>query len=151
MSAFNMTTFLGWIASDLTLTTVGSGQNAFSVLRFRLAVPRRLSKSELQDKKNGQQVRNSAYVPVEATGANADNIAKFFQKGSHIAIVGRYEDYVIDKPGQQKTYGHKIILESFDFVPKPFDNASSGQQPRGNATSAPTNNYYEASPDDMPF
>lgn len=139
----------GRIASDIDFRTTNSG---ISVAEFRLAVDRR-----------GKD-RGTNFFKVVAFRETADNISKYFHKGSRIAIEGE-----LDKPdryqGKDGNYIYpevQIIARSFDFVDTKAEsgNASasaSAPQAASNPTSAPdSGNDFMSVPDgidseELPF
>ena len=115
----------GRIASDIDFRTTNSG---ISVAEFRLAVDRR-----------GKD-RGTNFFKVVAFRETADNISKYFHKGSRIAIEGE-----LDKPdryqGRDGNYIYpevQIIARSFDFVDTRAESGNaSTSAPQPQATSNP--------------
>lgn len=161
MPANNSITFLGRVANDIKVTTIGTGQNAFNKVNFTIAVDRRLSKKEKQDKTQGIAVKGANFPPMEANGATADMISQYFSKGKPICVSAYYEDYsYVDNQTQQKKYGHKFIIESVNFVPSDAtqgaNGGNGGQNNHQQSQNQNTNNVgdygdYQVSPEDMPF
>ena len=105
----------GRIASDIDFRTTNSG---ISVAEFRLAVDRR-----------GKD-RGTNFFKVVAFRETADNISKYFHKGSRIAIEGE-----LDKPdryqGKDGNYIYpevQIIARSFDFVDTRAESGNANAQ-----------------------
>ncbi len=125
----NIISIYGRIATDIDLR---STNNNMSVAEFRIAVDRR-----------GKD-RGTNFFKVVAFRETADNISKFFHKGSRICIEGE-----LDKPdryqGRDGNYIYpevQIIARSFDFVDTRAEsgNASasaSAPQAASNPASAP--------------
>lgn len=115
----------GRIASDIDFRTTNSG---ISVAEFRLAVDRR-----------GKD-RGTNFFKVVAFRETADNISKYFHKGSRICIEGE-----LDKPdryqGRDGNYIYpevQIIARSFDFVDTKAESGNaSTSAPQPQATSNP--------------
>ena len=115
----------GRIASDIDFRTTNSG---ISVAEFRLAVDRR-----------GKD-RGTNFFKVVAFRETADNISKYFHKGSRIAIEGE-----LDKPdryqGRDGNYIYpevQIIARSFDFVDTRAESGNANASaPQPQATSNP--------------
>jgi len=145
----NIISIYGRIATDIDLRTTNSN---ISVAEFRIAVNRR-----------GKD-RGTNFFKVVAFRETADNISKYFHKGSRICIEGE-----LDKPdryqGKDGNYIYpevQIIARSFDFVDTIAEsgNASaSAPQPQAasNTTSAPdSGNDFMSVPDgidseELPF
>lgn len=156
MSANNNCNFLGRLTKDPIVTTVNAGGNSFNKANFSIAVDKKLSANERQRKKNGEDVKSAYFINMEASGKLADVIAQYFSKGSPIAIRGYYDEYsYTDSTSGDKRYGHKFIVEDFNFVPS--DNSQGGggnsgnYQQNQNVSRIIDNNQYSVSPDDMPF
>lgn len=139
----------GRIASDIDFRTTNSG---ISVAEFRLAVDRR-----------GKD-RGTNFFKVVAFRETADNISKYFHKGSRICIEGE-----LDKPdryqGKDGNYIYpevQIIARSFDFVDTRAESgnvsaSAPAPQAASNPASAPdSGNDFMSVPDgidseELPF
>lgn len=157
MPANNCSTFTGRLTKDPVLTTVGSGQNAFSKVNFTIAVDKRLSASEKQRKNQGEDIKTAYFVPVEASGKQADVIAQYFTKGSGIIVRAYYDEYNYTDQTGNKKYGHKFIMEDFSFPPTSAGQATNAGGGNGNyqqnqyVNNNIDNNQYAVPADEMPF
>jgi single-strand DNA-binding protein len=108
---------IGRITKELELKYTEKENKA--VVRFNLAINR--SKDE------------TAFVPCEAWNKCAENISKYFSKGSQIGIVGHIRTGSFEDKDGKTVYTWSIVVDEFDFVGKrednsPFENAE-GQVP----------------------
>lgn len=147
----NIISIYGRIATDIDLRTTNSN---ISVAEFRIAVDRR-----------GKD-RGTNFFKVVAFRETAENIHKYFHKGSRICIEGE-----LDKPDRyQNRDGNyiypevQIIARSFDFVDTRAESGNANAQasapaPQPQAASAPvsspTDNFMDIpdgiADEDMPF
>lgn len=66
---------------------------------------------------SGTEREDTCFVDVEAWGKTAENIAKYFKKGSPIFIEGTLRlDSWEDKTSGQKRTKHKVVMERFEFI-----------------------------------
>jgi single-strand DNA-binding protein len=101
----NKSILMGRITKDLELKTSQAGT---SFLSFTLAVNR-------QFVKQGEE-RQADFISCKAFGKTAENIAKFFLKGSLIAIEGRIQTGSYDNKEGQKVYTTDIMIDNFHFT-----------------------------------
>ena len=161
----NTCNFVGRISSDITTEVIGQGQNAFTKAKFSIAIKRKLSKNEQQQKAQGTQVKEAYFLNMEAIGATADFIVKYFAKGKPIALTAYYEEFSwTDKQTNAKKYGHRFNVEEVMFVPQD-SSQNGGNGGNNNAGGNQQNNYqqnqqvnnnvnngqYQASMEDIPF
>lgn len=128
----NTTMLIGNITNDLEVKPAGQS----NVLKFGLGVRGNFKKDETN------------FIQIEAWGKNAENIAKYFSKGSKIFIQGemkqnRYEDK--DGNKREKVY---VNVEKFEFLDSKGSNQGQSKQQSNSpfANSAP-----EVSSSDLPF
>lgn len=88
---------LGRITKDIDLTVTPNG---ITVARFSIAI-----------KKNKDETN---FYNVVAFKTIAENINKYFAKGSLIAISGTLDNNTVEKDGRKTTYTN-IIANEFDF------------------------------------
>ena len=91
---------MGRIARDLEVTY---SQNNMAILKFSIAINRR-KKDEVD------------FLNCVAFEKNAENIAKFFKKGSMIAIEGRIQTGSYDNKEGKKVYTTDIMVDGFHFM-----------------------------------
>ena len=149
----NVICIYGRIATDIDLRFTN---NNMSVAEFRIAVDRR-----------GKD-RGTNFFKVVAFRETADNISKYFHKGSRICIEGE-----LDKPDRyQNRDGNyiypevQIIARSFDFVDTRAESGNANAQASAPApqaqpqaasapVSSPTDNFMDIpdgiADEDMPF
>lgn len=113
-------------------------ENQTAVGRFSLAVARKYSKGE---------EKQTDWFNCVAFGKTAENINKYFKKGSNIGISGRVQTgSYTDKDGKTR-YNFDVVVEDFDFIDKKDATVSK------NATVAESEPYTAeaADDDDLPF
>lgn len=125
MSNFNRLILMGRITRDVEVRTTSGGT---TVGKFGIAV------NSFRGKDKPDAV---LFLDCVAFGRTAENIGKFFKKGSAIHLEGRLEfSQWEDKNGGGKRSKHEMLVDSFQFMPGGDDaNPSKGS----------------ASPDEVPF
>ena len=88
-----------------------------AVCKFSLAINRRGSKSS---------ENKSDFIPCVAFGKTAENISRFFGKGSRILIEGALQSNRYEKDGKNIT-SYNVVVNAFHFV----DSKSSEQGDHG--------------------
>ncbi len=111
--AFHQTIIHGRIGKDIDCRYSANGN---AVAKFSVAV---------SEKYNGEE--KTTWYNVTAFKGTAENIAKFFQKGSEIIIVGNMSFGSYEKDGEKK-YTSDLIARSFDFCGSRNDNQQGQQQ-----------------------
>jgi single-strand DNA-binding protein len=96
-----------------------------AVARFNIAVNR-------QFKKEGEE-RQADFISCVAFGHTANHIAKYFNKGSMISVVGRIQTGSYDKDGQ-KVYTTDVVVDSCYFCGEKNNNKSDTYESQTNNT-----------------
>lgn len=102
----NSVALLGRITKDLELKTGGAKNTSFG--RFNLAVNRNY--------KNADGKYDADFINCLAFGKTAETIAKYFKKGSQIAVNGHIQTGNYTNKDGQKVYTTDVIIDNFDFV-----------------------------------
>ena len=125
----NSVNLMGRITRDLELKQFNSGT---AVLSFSIAIDKSMSK-EKKAEAEAQGRPTSDFPNVKAVGKTAENIAKYFKKGSLIAIEGSVETGSYDHKDGHKVYTTDIFVQKFHFcgeskcgTPKPEPMAGGG-------------------------
>ena len=108
-------------------------QSGMAILRFTVAVDRKLSK----DKKEEAQANNQPtadFISCTAFGKTAEVIANYHSKGSQIAVEGRIQTGSYEKDGQ-RIYTTDVVVDNITFI------GSSNNQSNNNYR--PNNNYNQ--------
>ena len=116
--------------------------SGISVTNFTVAVDR--------DYKTQDGEKQTDFFDCTAWKARGDVIAKYFEKGSEICVVGSMESRkYTDKEGNNRT-AWEINVQGFDFCGSKGDKASGGA---GGHQSAPSQGFVEVddSDGDLPF
>ena len=162
----NKVTLYGNITKDPELKSLPSGMhvNSFGIATNRVIKDQSGAKKEMTEFHN-----------IVAFGKQAEVIHQYMKKGSAILVEGRIQTRSWDGQDGKKQYRTEIVLENFQFGPKPAGVASSGGYntasgstsnagavaPAGDDTDAPFNNSAsdegvkypdeEINPADIPF
>ena len=124
----NKAILMGRITKDLELKYSQSGM---ALLSFTVAINRR-KKDEVD------------FLSCKAFDKTAENISKFFTKGSMIAVEGRIQTSSYDNKEGQKVYTTDIMVDAFHFTGE--KKGDSGQA-QNNSGFAPMDNGE----DELPF
>lgn len=101
----NKVILIGNITKDIELQT---SVNGTSYCRFSLAVPRE------HTNENGERVVD--FINLTAWRNTAENLSKYTEKGSKIAVVGRVQvDSWTDEDGIKK-FNINIVAEDVEFI-----------------------------------
>lgn len=117
--------------------------NGVSVARFSIAVNRRF-------KSEGQP--DVDFINCVAWRQTGEFIAKYFQKGSMIAVVGSIQSRSWDGQDGKKQYATEVVIDEAYFTGSKGDTEKLGSD-----TVAPTenqggfDNYGSENEDDLPF
>jgi len=95
----NKSILIGRITRNMDIKYSASGM---AILKFNIAVNRR---------KKGE----ADFINCIAFDKTAENIAKFFEKGSMIAVVGHILTGSYDGKDGKKVYTTEVIVDEFDF------------------------------------
>lgn len=103
---------MGRLTRDAELRYASNTEMA--ILRFNVAVDRRLSKEKRQEAENNNQP-TADFINCIAFGKTAEIIGQYFGKGNKIAITGHIQTGSYEKDGQ-RIYTTDVVVDSFDFV-----------------------------------
>ena len=120
MTEFNKVIVVGNLTKDPEVVETKSANT--SITNVRIAVNRTWKSGD------GERKNDVCFVDAKAFGKNADNIAKYCQKGKALLIEGRLSmDEWEAKDGGGKRSKHYITVERFEFLGSPpsSDNADS--------------------------
>ena len=127
MKAINSVNILGRITRDLELKKFNSGT---SVLQFSVAIDRGMSK-EKKEEAQAQGRPTSDFPNCKAVGKTAENIAKYFKKGSLIAIEASVETGSYDHKDGHKVYTTDLFVQKFHFCGESKNNGNGGAMAGG--------------------
>lgn len=103
---------MGRLTRDAELRYASNTEMA--ILRFNVAVDRRLSKEKRMEAENNNQP-TADFINCIAFGKTAEIIGQYFGKGNKIAITGHIQTGSYEKDGQ-RIYTTDVVVDSFDFV-----------------------------------
>lgn len=115
----NSVQLLGRFARDPEVKYTQSGS---AVARFSLAVDRYMKDQKTAD-----------FISCVAFGKTAENVQKYFHKGSKIAVHGNIKTGSYDGKDGKKVYTTDVWVEGFDFCESSGNAAYSQQAPGGYA------------------
>lgn len=110
----NSVQLVGNLCRDVELKYT-TGDNATAMLKNSIAVQRKF-----KDKKTGKY--ESDFINIQAFGASAEFIGKYFAKGSKIGITGRIQTGSYTNKDGATVYTTDVIVETAEFVGKKEDN-----------------------------
>lgn len=108
----NSVSLMGRLTRDAELRYASNTEMA--ILRFNVAVDRRLSKEKRTEAENNNQP-TADFINCIAFGKTAEIIGQYFGKGNKIAITGHIQTGSYEKDGQ-RIYTTDVVVDSFDFV-----------------------------------
>ena len=120
----NKCLFVGRLTADPETRYSQNGDTA--ITRFRIAVNRRV-------KKEGEP--DADFLNAVAFGKNAENIGKYFTKGSQILLDTHVQTGSYTNKDGQKVFTTDFVVESWEFVGGKSENGSNGHS--GTPSGAP--------------
>lgn len=146
MPNYNKFIGIGRITRDIELKYTPKGT---AVGKFGLAINRSWSDD------SGQKREETTFLDIDCFGKQAENVQKFFRKGSHIMVDGHLKtDSWEDKTTGQKRSKTGVVLDSFQFIDQKQDGSSAQPHPtaRPARPNPPQAAYQQGEPDsDIPF
>lgn len=128
----NKVILIGRIARDLELRSTTSG---ISTTNFSLAVQRPFT--------NQSGTREADFISCVAWRRQAENLVKYCQKGSQIAVEGRIQVRNYDAEDGTKRYVTEVVADSITFLGSRADNSSYSNQGSSNYQSFGNDNEKE--------
>lgn len=143
----NVVILKGNLSSDVTVR-YSQGENPMAIARFSVAVRK--------EKKVADGQPNADFINCIAFGKVAENIEKYFHKGSAILVKGSWQTGNYKNQSGVTIYTNDCLVQTFEFCES--RNASSNDTPSNNASSdLPTPDTAtwltipEGIEDDLPF
>ena len=131
----NSVHIMGRIVRDPELKYSANGETA--ILAFTVAVNRKYNKP-------GEE-KQADFISCKAFSKTAENLAKFFQKGSMIALDGRIQTGSYDNKEGVKVYTTDVIVDGFHFTGEKKADAGTG------AAEQTIGTIVDMSDDELPF
>ena len=132
----NKAVILGNLTRDPELKTTQSG---VSVCSFTVAVNRRFKNQQTGE-------READYIPVVVWRAQADNCAKYLQKGSKVCVAGSIQTRTYDDKEGNKRYATEIVADEVQFI-----SGNAGASADAGSAPAPMSAPPSEPDDDLPF
>lgn len=133
----NRTVLTGRLTRDPELKSTSSG---ISVTQFTLAVNRQYT--------NQDGNRSADFISCVAWRKTAENINKFFKKGSLIGIDGRLQSRSYDDKNGYKVYVTEVVVDNFSFLTSKNDKRQGSQAAQDPFAAG---DEVTISEDDIPF
>lgn len=141
----NSVSLMGRLTRDAELRYASNTEMA--ILRFNVAVDRRLSKEKRTEAENNNQP-TADFINCIAFGKTAEIIGQYFGKGNKIAITGHIQTGSYEKDGQ-RIYTTDVVVDSFDFVESNSSSTKTNQE--NTAQDYGFNQAIPTSNNDLPF
>ena len=144
----NNVSLLGRLTRDPELKYTQSGT---AVVRFNVAVDRRMSREKRQEAEAANQP-TADFISCTAWRQTAELIANYFKKGNRIGVTGRIQTGSYEKDGT-KVYTTDVVVESVDFVESKNESERSRNNQGNNQEYNVENddNFFPIDNDDIPF
>lgn len=124
MSDINGFFFIGNLGADPELQYTDGGT---AVCRFSIANTRH------RVDKEGQRTEKTSWFNITAWGRQAENVAKYLEKGSKIGVKGWVEQNIWEDKTGKRNYSINFISENIQFISKPRENRQSDKQSQKNS------------------
>ena len=126
-------------------------QSGLAVLRFTVAVDRKLSKDKREEAERNNQP-TADFISCTAFGKTAEVIANYHNKGSQIAVEGRIQTGSYEKDGR-RIYTTDVLVNSITFVGSKNNNSGGGnyQNSNSDADDYSDEGFFPVDNDDIPF
>lgn len=143
----NSVNLIGRLARDPELRYSQSGT---AVLRFTVAVDRKLSKDKKEEAQRNNQP-TADFISCTAFGKTAETTASYHSKGSQIEVEGRIQTGSYEKDGRT-IYTTDVLVNSITFIWSK-NNSNGGNQQNTNNKQDDYNDegFFPVDNDDIPF
>ena len=118
-------------------------QSGMAILRFTVAVDRKLSKDKKEEAERNNQP-TADFISCTAFSKTAEVIANYHSKGSQIGIEGRIQTGSYEKDDGTKVYTTDVLVNSITFVRSKNNNSNSQSNDTDEA-------FFPVNNDDIPF
>ncbi len=129
---------------ELRYTTTGK-----AVMRFTLAVNKKLSKEKRQEMENNGQAA-ADFISCQAWQQTAEIIANYCTQGSQLAVEGQIQTGSYEKNGQ-RIYTTDVLVNSIDLVGNKNSNQNNNQQNNNQDEDFEGNGFFPVDNSDIPF
>lgn len=130
----NNVSLMGRLTRDPELRYTPSGA---AVVRFTLAINRRLSKEKRAEAERANQP-TADFISCTAWNRTAETIANYVKKGDRLAVTGRIQTGRYESEGKT-VYTTDVVVENMDFVETAGE---SGQVQQMRRPETPVNSAY---------
>ncbi|MFQ8697163.1 MAG: single-stranded DNA-binding protein [Peptoniphilus harei] len=126
-------------------------QSGLAVLRFTVAVDRKLSKDKREEAERNNQP-TADFISCTAFGKTAEVIANYHSKGSQIGVEGRIQTGSYEKDGR-RIYTTDVLVNSITFVGSKNNNSGGGNYQNSNNKQDDYSDegFFPVNNDDIPF
>ena len=126
-------------------------QSGLAVLRFTVAVDRKLSKDKREEAERNNQP-TADFISCTAFGKTAEVIANYHSKGSQIGVEGRIQTGSYEKDGR-RIYTTDVLVNGITFVGSKNNNSGGGNYQNSNNEQDDYSDegFFPVDNDDIPF
>lgn len=126
-------------------------QSGLAVLRFTVAVDRKLSEDKREEAERNNQP-TADFISCTAFGKTAEVIANYHNKGSQIGVEGRIQTGSYEKEGRT-IYTTDVLVNSITFVGSKNNNSGGGNYQNSNNKQDDYSDegFFPVNNDDIPF
>lgn len=118
----NKALLIGNLTRDPELKALPSGTKVASIA---------IATNRVWKDQNGARKESTEYHNIVAFGRQAETLAQYAHKGSSLYIEGRIQTRSWEGQDGKKNYRTEIVLENFQFGPKPSGASASTPSSRG--------------------
>nr|WLJ26183.1 MAG: single strand binding protein [Firmicutes phage HS17] len=126
-------------------------QSGMAILKFTVAVDRKLSKDKKQEAERNNQP-TADFISCTAFGKTAEVIANYHSKGSQIGVEGRIQTGSYEKDDGTKVYTTDVLVNSITFVGSNNNSGGGNYQNSNNEQDDYSDEgFFPVDNDDIPF
>ena len=122
----NNVSLIGRLTRDPELRYTQSG---VAVVRFNVAVDRRMSKQRKREAEAANQP-TADFISCVAFGKTSELIANYFNKGNRIGLEGRIQTGSYDKPDGTRVYTTDVVVNRVHFIESRSESQTYQRRPQ---------------------
>ena len=137
----NLVVLMGRMVRDAEVR-YSQGSDNLAIASFTLAVDRKF-------KKDGEPTAD--FINCKCFGRSAESLDKYCQKGTKIAVTGRWQSGSYKNKDGNTVYTNDCIIDSWEFAESKGSNESNETPQPSNTTGDGWMNVPDGMSDDLPF
>ncbi|MDB6010585.1 MAG: single-strand binding protein [Gammaproteobacteria bacterium] len=102
---------IGHLARRPQMSYVGEGDKRVALTRLDV-----ISNQPYKIRETGESRERVTRIRWTLWREQAENAAKYLAKGAHVSLVGRLENYKIEKEGSEAKYGDNHVCTSIEYL-----------------------------------